>query len=116
MLVAIQTSPDCGASVHSRQELDMNTITLDHRPVDGVAVRCAKSSGDRDETPILTSPCPESLYAFESTWSVLSEHVNLVAIDLPGLGGSQRLPSFVVAPQATCAGGQQRWYSYARPA
>jgi pimeloyl-ACP methyl ester carboxylesterase len=75
---------------HSRQELHMSTIALQHQPVDGVAVRCAKSNGDRDETLILTSPWPESLYAFESTWSVLSEHADLVAIDLPGFGGSKR--------------------------
>jgi pimeloyl-ACP methyl ester carboxylesterase len=75
---------------HSRQELHMNTIALQYQPVDGVAVRRAKSNGDRDETVILTSPWPESLYAFESTWSVLSERANLVAIDLPGFGGSKR--------------------------
>jgi pimeloyl-ACP methyl ester carboxylesterase len=78
------------ADAHSRQELHMTTIALQYRPVDGVAVRCASSNGDRDETLILTSPWPESLYAFESTWSVLSEHANLVAIDLPGFGGSKR--------------------------
>jgi pimeloyl-ACP methyl ester carboxylesterase len=68
----------------------MSTIALEHQPVDGVAVRCAKSTSDRDETLILTSPWPESVYAFESTWSVLSEHADLVAIDLPGFGGSKR--------------------------
>jgi pimeloyl-ACP methyl ester carboxylesterase len=68
----------------------VSTIALEHQPVDGVAVRCAKSTSDRDETLILTSPWPESVYAFESTWSVLSEHADLVAIDLPGFGGSKR--------------------------
>jgi pimeloyl-ACP methyl ester carboxylesterase len=68
----------------------MNTIAPEYQSVDGVAVRVATSNGDRAETLILTSPWPESLYAFESTWSVLSEHANLVAIDLPGFGGSKR--------------------------
>lgn len=68
----------------------MNTIAISYQPVDGVDVRVAKSDGDRDETLILTCPWPESLYAFESTWSVLSEQANLVAIDLPGFGGSER--------------------------
>jgi pimeloyl-ACP methyl ester carboxylesterase len=86
----IQTSPDCDAHAHSRQEPYMNTIALQYQPVDGVAVRCAKTKDDRNETLILTSPWPESLYAFESTWSVLSEHANLVAIDLPGFGASER--------------------------
>lgn len=68
----------------------MNTIAISYHAVDGVDVRVAKSDGDRDKTLILTCPWPESLYAFESTWSALSEHANLVAIDLPGFGGSQR--------------------------
>jgi pimeloyl-ACP methyl ester carboxylesterase len=68
----------------------VNTIAISYQPVDGVDVRVAKSDGDRDETLILTCPWPESLYAFESTWSALSEHANLIAVDLPGFGGSQR--------------------------
>jgi pimeloyl-ACP methyl ester carboxylesterase len=72
------------------KELPVNTIAISYQPVDGVDVRVAKSDGDRDETLILTCPWPESLYAFESTWSVLSEQANLVAIDLPGFGGSKR--------------------------
>jgi pimeloyl-ACP methyl ester carboxylesterase len=31
-----------------------------------------------------------SLYAFESTWSALPEQTNLVAVDRPGFGGSER--------------------------
>jgi pimeloyl-ACP methyl ester carboxylesterase len=84
----IQTARHRAAHADSRQELHMNTIALEYQPVDGIAVRVARSNGDRAGTLILTSPWPESLYAFESTWSVLSEHANLVAIDLPGFGGS----------------------------
>ena len=68
----------------------MNTIAPSHQSVDGVDVRVARSDGGHDETLILTCPWPESLYAFESTWSALSEQANLVAVDLPGFGGSQR--------------------------
>jgi pimeloyl-ACP methyl ester carboxylesterase len=68
----------------------MNTIAISYQPVDGVDIRVAKSDEDRDETLILTCPWPESLYAFESTWSMLSEQANLVAIDLPGFGHSER--------------------------
>jgi pimeloyl-ACP methyl ester carboxylesterase len=68
----------------------MTTIAITHQPVDGVDVRAATSDGHHDETLILTSPWPESLYAFESTWSALSEQANLVAVDLPGFGGSER--------------------------
>jgi pimeloyl-ACP methyl ester carboxylesterase len=77
-------------TTHCRQELRVKTIAISYQPVDDVDVRVAKSDGDRDQTLILTSPWPESLYAFESTWSALSQQANLVAIDLPGFGGSQR--------------------------
>ena len=68
----------------------MNTIAPSYQSVDGVDVRVARSDGGHDRTLILTCPWPESLYAFESTWSALSEQANLVAVDLPGFGGSQR--------------------------
>ena len=68
----------------------VNTIAIAHQAVDGVDVRVARHDGDLDETLILTCPWPESLYAFESTWSALSEQANLIAVDLPGFGGSVR--------------------------
>ena len=76
----------------------MSTLPISHQPVDGIEVRVAKSNGDHDETMILTCPWPESLYAFESTWSALSENANLVAVDLPGFGGSERRDE-LLAPQ-----------------
>ena len=68
----------------------VNTIAIAHQAVDGVDVRVARHDGDLDETLILTCPWPESLYAFESTWSALSEQASLIAVDLPGFGGSVR--------------------------
>jgi pimeloyl-ACP methyl ester carboxylesterase len=68
----------------------VNTIAITHQAVDGVDVRAARHDGDLDETLILTCPWPESLYAFESTWSALSEQANVIAVDLPGFGGSVR--------------------------
>ena len=59
------------------------------RTIDGVSIRFAES-GPRDDHALLTSPWPESLYAFEPMWSRLAERVHLVAIDLPGFGGSER--------------------------
>ena len=35
------------------------------------------------------NPWPESLFAFEPTWSRLAEHAHLVAVDLPGFGHSE---------------------------
>jgi pimeloyl-ACP methyl ester carboxylesterase len=68
----------------------VTTIAITHQAVDGVDVRMARHDGDLEATLILTCPWPESLYAFESTWSALSEQANLIAVDLPGYGGSAR--------------------------
>jgi pimeloyl-ACP methyl ester carboxylesterase len=57
---------------------------------DGVEIRYAASDGAREHTIVLTSPWPESVYAFAPVWSTLAEHARLFAIDLPGFGASQR--------------------------
>ena len=77
----------------------MNAMAISYQLVDGVDVRVAKSDGVRDETLILTCPWPESLFAFESAWSVLSRQANLFAVDLPGFGGSARRDD-LLTPQA----------------
>jgi pimeloyl-ACP methyl ester carboxylesterase len=59
------------------------------RTIDGLSIRCAESE-ERDDHALLLSPWPESLFAFEPTWTLLAEHMHLVAIDLPGFGHSQR--------------------------
>jgi pimeloyl-ACP methyl ester carboxylesterase len=71
----------------------MNTTPLSGvriRTVDGVRVRCADSGGAAERTIVLTSPWPESLYAFAPVWETLSAHARLFAVDLPGFGGSER--------------------------
>jgi pimeloyl-ACP methyl ester carboxylesterase len=69
------------------------------RTVRGVSIRYAESSGNRDNTLLLTSPWPESLYAFLPIWQPLSEHSHLLAIDLPGFGQSERRND-LLSPQA----------------
>jgi pimeloyl-ACP methyl ester carboxylesterase len=59
------------------------------RTVDGVRVRCAESDGPVERTVLLTSPWPESLYAFAPIWSALAGRFRLFAVDLPGFGASQ---------------------------
>jgi pimeloyl-ACP methyl ester carboxylesterase len=58
--------------------------------VGGVRIRYADSGGSRGPTVLLTSPWPESVYAFAPMWAPLSEHARLFAIDLPGFGASER--------------------------
>jgi pimeloyl-ACP methyl ester carboxylesterase len=60
------------------------------RTIDGVRIRYADSGGSREPTVVLTSPWPESVYAFTPMWASLSEHARLFAVDLPGFGASER--------------------------
>jgi len=69
------------------------------RSVDGVQVRYADSGGSHPQTLLLTSPWPESLYAFAPMWATLAEHARLFAVDLPGFGASERRED-LLSPQA----------------
>jgi pimeloyl-ACP methyl ester carboxylesterase len=60
------------------------------RTVDGVRIRYADSGGPQEPTVVLTSPWPESVYAFTPMWASLSERARLFAVDLPGFGASER--------------------------
>ena len=64
-------------------------IETQFRTIDGLSIRFAESQ-DRDDHALLLSPWPESLFAFEPTWTRLCEQTHLVAVDLPGFGHSQR--------------------------
>ena len=59
------------------------------RTVDGVRIRYADSGGSQKSVILLTSPWPESLYAFSSMWASLAEPARCFAVDLPGFGGSE---------------------------
>ncbi len=48
---------------------------------------------------LLTSPWPESLYAFAPIWATLAERARLFAIDLPGVGASERREG-ILSPRA----------------
>jgi pimeloyl-ACP methyl ester carboxylesterase len=60
------------------------------RAIDGVRIRYADSGGSQTPTVVLTSPWPESVYAFAPIWTPLSKHARLFAVDLPGFGASER--------------------------
>jgi pimeloyl-ACP methyl ester carboxylesterase len=60
------------------------------RTVDGVRIRYADSDSQEKPTVMLTSPWPESVYAFKPIWASLAEHARLFAVDLPGFGASER--------------------------
>src|ERR1700722_14422597 len=58
------------------------------RTIDGLSIRFAES-GPGTSDALLLSPWPESVFAYEATWSRLAEATHLVAIDLPGFGRSE---------------------------
>jgi pimeloyl-ACP methyl ester carboxylesterase len=60
------------------------------RAVGGVRIRYADSAGSQEPAVLLTSPWPESLFAFAPIWATLAEHARLFAVDLPGFGASER--------------------------
>jgi pimeloyl-ACP methyl ester carboxylesterase len=64
-------------------------IQPEYRTVDGVRIRYAESDGPAERTVLLTSPWPESLYAFAPIWETLAAHARLFAVDLPGFGASE---------------------------
>jgi pimeloyl-ACP methyl ester carboxylesterase len=59
------------------------------RTIDGLSIRYAESE-PRDDHALLLSPWPESIYSYEPTWTPLSDHTHVIAIDLPGFGHSER--------------------------
>jgi pimeloyl-ACP methyl ester carboxylesterase len=73
-------------------------IQMQFRTIDGLTVRFAESERRADHA-LLLSPWPESLLAFEQVWARLAEHTQLVAIDLPGFGHSERCEA-LLGPRA----------------
>jgi pimeloyl-ACP methyl ester carboxylesterase len=66
------------------------SITPQFGTIDGVRVRYADRGGAQEPVVLLTSPWPESLYAFAPMWATLAEYARLFAVDLPGFGASER--------------------------
>src|SRR5580693_1536943 len=66
------------------------TPQIRFRTIDGVRIRYADSGSSKKPVVVLTSPWPESVYAFAPMWTPLAEHARLFAVDLPGFGASER--------------------------
>ncbi len=87
-----------GGSAATARHPDIQT---QFRVIDGLSIRFAESAETAalQDHALLLSPWPESLFAFEPTWSRLAEQAHLVAIDLPGFGHSERRDS-LLSPRA----------------
>jgi pimeloyl-ACP methyl ester carboxylesterase len=75
------------------------SIEPQFRTIDGLRIRCADSGGVDEPIVVLTSPWPESLYAFAPMWATLAERARLFAVDLPGFGASESRTE-VLSPRA----------------
>ena len=61
----------------------------EHIEIDGLKIRLARSECNNAPTILFLSPLPQSILCYDAVWSQLIGKVNLVALDLPGFGGSQ---------------------------
>ncbi|MEU3980655.1 alpha/beta hydrolase [Streptomyces sp. NPDC026672] len=77
----------------------MSKIKTRFRTIDGLSIRYAESAQPRDVEALLLAPWPESLYAYDATWSTLAEHAHLIAVDLPGFGHSE-MRADLLSPKA----------------
>ncbi|WP_432667163.1 alpha/beta hydrolase [Wukongibacter baidiensis] len=59
------------------------------KEVNGLKIRYAEQRGNQKETVVMLSPWPQSIMAFEPFWDKLTEEFSVIAIDLPGYGGSE---------------------------
>jgi pimeloyl-ACP methyl ester carboxylesterase len=66
--------------------------------IDGLRIRLARSGANQGIPILLTSPWPESLYAFRDLLPVLGRRNPLIALDLPGFGLSDSRPD-VMSPE-----------------
>ena len=80
------------------QPLAALAATPTFRTIDGLSIRFVESD-HRDVHALLFSPWPESVFAYEPTWSRLAATTHLVAVDLPGFGRSERRDS-LMTPRA----------------
>ena len=71
-----------------------SAIRPQFRTIDGLSIRFAESEPHTADA-LLLNPWPESIFAYEPTWSRLAEHAHLVAVDLPGFGHSERRDSLL---------------------
>jgi pimeloyl-ACP methyl ester carboxylesterase len=77
----------------NREDCHMPAITTPQvrfRTIDRVRIRYADSGSSHKPAVVLTSPWPESVYAFAPMWASLAGHARLFAVDLPGFGAPER--------------------------
>ena len=79
-------SPGAATIAYDRDTLAIQTSRM---TVDGLSLRYARSKKPGAPTVLFLSPLPQSLHCYEPIWTALSDEADLVAVDLPGFGGSE---------------------------
>jgi pimeloyl-ACP methyl ester carboxylesterase len=67
--------------------------------VDGIEIRLARGGRSEGVPIVLTSPWPESIYAFREVMPEIEAFGPVIAVDLPGFGRSESRPD-LMAPEA----------------
>ena len=57
--------------------------------VDDLKIRFQRNQGGSGVPLLLTSPWPESLYAYQRMWPTLGAEAPLIAVDIPGLANQK---------------------------
>ncbi len=71
---------------------------LEIAQIDGLEIRFARSGAPAGIPVLLTSPWPESIYAFRGVLPTIEASHPLIALDLPGFGRSEGRPD-VLSPE-----------------
>lgn len=77
---------------------EMNFESVRFVDVDGLRIRYMRSAKKSAIPLLLTSPWPESLFAFHRIWPIVAARGEVVAVDLPGFGQSEARPD-VLSPR-----------------
>jgi pimeloyl-ACP methyl ester carboxylesterase len=80
------------------QMSEMDFENLRFVDVDGLRIRFMRGAKKSPIPLVLTSPWPESLFAFHRIWPLLADRAEVVAVDLPGFGRSEGRPD-VLSPR-----------------
>jgi pimeloyl-ACP methyl ester carboxylesterase len=65
--------------------LTMQTSVVE---IDGLEIRYARSPRAGAPTVLWLSPLPQSIHCYTHAWEALEDEADLIAVDLPGFGGS----------------------------
>jgi pimeloyl-ACP methyl ester carboxylesterase len=67
--------------------------------VDGLKIRLQRNKVGGGIPVVLTSPWPESLFAYQRIWPIFGAEASLIAVDIPGFGQSEGRPQ-LMSPRA----------------